>query len=145
MDRVTSMFYLKFFFEMCCQSGCCWLAHYRILPSRFGQSNRVPLQPPWIDLSRSLVSHQLKNHEIYSLLPTGMNLKTRTNLIEWVYAYFRGAVASVGSSIFCGLKPKIDKTRPIAISRVLRVFSDGQTDRQTDRPTYRQTDRQSGL
>ena len=33
------------------------------------------------------------------------------------------------------------KTRPIAISHVLRVFSDGQTDRQTDRPTDRPTDR----
>ena len=30
-----------------------------------------------------------------------------------------------------------EKTRQIAISRVLRVFSDRQTDRQTDRPTDR--------
>ena len=29
------------------------------------------------------------------------------------------------------------KTRPIAISRVLRVFSDRRTDQQTDRPTER--------
>ena len=32
------------------------------------------------------------------------------------------------------------KTRPIAICRVLRVFSDGRTDRPTDRPTDRQTE-----
>ena len=33
------------------------------------------------------------------------------------------------------------KTRPIAISRVLRAFSDGPTDRPTDRQTDRPTDR----
>ena len=32
-------------------------------------------------------------------------------------------------------------TRPIAISRVLRVFSDGRTDRPTDRQTDRPTER----
>ena len=32
------------------------------------------------------------------------------------------------------------KTRPIPISRVLRVFSDRQTDRLTDQPTNQQTE-----
>ena len=32
------------------------------------------------------------------------------------------------------------KTRPIAISRVLRAFSDGPTDRPTDRPTDQPTE-----
>ena len=37
------------------------------------------------------------------------------------------------------------ETRPIAISRVLRAFSDGPIDRPIDRPTHRPTDQQCGL
>ena len=37
------------------------------------------------------------------------------------------------------------ETRPIAISRVLRVFSDRETDRLTDRPTNRRTEWLLGL